>query len=174
MVHLATLGRANAGRRRRRPAVNTDPQTWKACWRAGADDLRARVGAAYSSEIRQPWRAMTVLDCYLHMRYAAPFNREQGCAGSYGSKGWGSSPSERARVLADQRHLSSLSRGSRRSAGAFLVLFVTRPFRTCRRRRSARRAPGRATPAARRPDATTCGRSRRPCDCHTVWYVIVL
>jgi hypothetical protein len=32
MVHLATLGRANASRRRRRPAVNTDPQTWKACW----------------------------------------------------------------------------------------------------------------------------------------------
>jgi hypothetical protein len=24
--------------------------------------------AAYSSEIQQPWRALTVLDCYLHTR----------------------------------------------------------------------------------------------------------
>jgi hypothetical protein len=44
--------------------------------------------AAYSSEIQQPWRVMTVLDCYLRIRYAAPFDREQGCAGSYGSEGW--------------------------------------------------------------------------------------
>jgi hypothetical protein len=28
---------------------------------------------------------MTVLDCYLHTRQAAPFDREQGGAGSYGS-----------------------------------------------------------------------------------------
>ena len=128
----------------------------------------------YSSEIQQPRRATAILGTHQHTCWAAPFECEQGRASSYGSKGWGSSPSERARVLAGQRHLSSLSRGSRRSAGAFLVLFVTRPFRTCRRRRSARRAPGRATPAARRPHATPCGRSRRPCDCHAVWYVIVL
>ena len=34
-VHLATLGRAIAGRRRRRPTVNTDLQTWKECARKG-------------------------------------------------------------------------------------------------------------------------------------------
>jgi hypothetical protein len=33
-----TLGRATAGRRRRRPTVNTDPQTWKSCWVIRRDD----------------------------------------------------------------------------------------------------------------------------------------
>lgn len=46
--------------------MNADPQTWKACWRAGADDFHARrsprTAAKYSNlyTLRLPWVSIHV------------------------------------------------------------------------------------------------------------------
>jgi len=57
----------------------------------------------YSNLVQRPVHVTPALGGYPHAHQAASFGREQGRADSYGSEGWGSSPSERAQVTGQAR-----------------------------------------------------------------------
>jgi hypothetical protein len=97
--------------------------------------------AAYSSQVQQPLRTEAALGKHPHMRWPAPFNHEQDRASSYGSEGWGSSPSERAQVFPGRRADHSSSCSSSSSSGLGLALSAS--LAALSRRRGGR-LPGRA------------------------------